>query len=459
MRRADILSGTPLRVAALSAGLFLLVLAGIGTGLVLTVQQRLTAQYDNQITEEIELFRQIYQTEGRAGLIHSIDMLARHSVPSHRTATLFDHSGARLAGDLPIAPAMLGWQQVQIRGAGLAAHDTSLYLNAVRIDELTIVVGRRLDLVHTAIESMIRVLAISGALVAAGILLIGAIGSWSTLGKLQVMEETLAQVAEGDSKARLPVSFKDDQIDRISEQMNHHLDRLARLMQGMQTSAAAIAHDLKTPLTHAFVALQQAQTAKGDAQDHIDAALAELDRLNGVFDTILRIARIQGGGARAEFTPVDASEALADVADMLTPAGEAKGQSITLDTAPGVTLTGDGKMIRLMLANLVQNAIQHCPPGTDIRMTARMEGPRPCLEVIDNGPGVPESERAHITDAFVRVDSARASEGSGLGLALVKAIAERHGAELQLHNLNPGLGVGVLFPAPQAETVRGAVAK
>lgn len=449
MRRADILSGTPLRVAALSAGLFLLVLAGIGTGLVLTVQQRLIAQYESQISEEIELFRQIYRTEGRSGLIHSIDLLTRHSVPSHRTATVFDRSGARLAGDLPVAPALLGWQQVQITGTGLGAHGVSLYLDAIQLDELTVVVGRRLDLVETAVRSMIRVLAVSGALVALGILLIGLKGSRSTLGKLQVMEETLAQVAEGDSKVRLPVSPHDDQIDRISEQMNHHLDRLAALMQGMQTSAAAIAHDLKTPLTHAFVALQQAQTAKGDAQDHIDAALAELDRLNGVFDTILRIARIQAGGTKTEFAPLDPSAALMDVADMLTPAGDAKGQSITVEAAPDMVLTGDGKMIRLMLANLVQNAIQHCPPGTNIRMTARMEGQRPLLMVTDNGPGVPEAERAHITDAFVRVDSARAGEGSGLGLALVKAIAERHGAELRISDMAPGLGVSVLFPASE----------
>lgn len=454
MRLADILSGHSARAALASVAIFLFGLSVLGGGLVFHARTVLLDELEGQIAEEIVLFREIYQTDGRAGLIASIAALDRQQKSiTHRAATLFDPSGARLAGSVDLAPDYLAVRQLVGQGlrlSGTGDGRPGYYATAVRVDRLTIVVGRSPRLVQATVRALLQWLVASGLLVSAGILGVGFVSSRRALDKLQVMQRTLAEVSAGDHDARLPVSKAGDQIDRVSERMNLHLDQLSRLMQGMQSSAAAIAHDLKTPLSHAFLSLQRARTATeagGDPSPEIDDAMTELERLNGVFDTVLRLSRIKAGD-RDGFAEVDVSALVADLAEMMGPVAEDARQTLNFNAPRPVIITGDAGMIRLLLMNLVSNAIQHCPVGTTISVTAgRDPAGRALLEVRDDGPGIPVADRGRIVEPFARSDSARTTPGSGLGLALVRAIAERHGADLVLDDANPGLTVRIRFPA------------
>ena len=112
-------------------------------------------------------------------------------------------------------------------------------------------------------------------------------------------------------------------------------------------------------------------------------------------------------------------------------------------TQKGLSLSGDRQLLAQMISNLVENALNHTPAGTIVRLTAR-RGPRGAeIEVADNGPGIPESERDKVFDRFYRLDRSRGTAGSGLGLALVKAIAGLHGLAIRLEDRKPGLSVTV----------------
>jgi signal transduction histidine kinase len=113
--------------------------------------------------------------------------------------------------------------------------------------------------------------------------------------------------------------------------------------------------------------------------------------------------------------------------------------------AQDVALRGDRDLLMQLLVNLVENAICHTPAGTRIKLTISQESEHPVIAVADDGPGIPLSERQHVFRRFYRLDSSRTTPGSGLGLALVEAIANLHGATIELADNGPGLRVTVRF--------------
>jgi signal transduction histidine kinase len=133
------------------------------------------------------------------------------------------------------------------------------------------------------------------------------------------------------------------------------------------------------------------------------------------------------------------------VAEAFGPAAEDTGARIDLVEGPPALVDGDPELIIQMLVNLVENALRHGGPG--VRVTLRAEPARDgvLLAVADTGPGVPDAERQRLFDRFYRLEQSRTTPGSGLGLALVAAVARLHGAEASLHNLSPGFEARVVF--------------
>ncbi|TPK59981.1 sensor histidine kinase, partial [Mesorhizobium sp. B2-4-19] len=107
---------------------------------------------------------------------------------------------------------------------------------------------------------------------------------------------------------------------------------------------------------------------------------------------------------------------------------------------------GDRELLTQMFANLVENALRHCPPGTTIKLSVKRQGERVLASVADNGPGIPPDEREQVFQRLYRLDHSRSTPGNGLGLSLVRAIADLHGASIALDDCQPGLAVVVSFP-------------
>jgi signal transduction histidine kinase len=140
------------------------------------------------------------------------------------------------------------------------------------------------------------------------------------------------------------------------------------------------------------------------------------------------------------------SRFLTAIVDDFAPAAEDQGQTLVAEIDKGLSILGDPELLTQMVVNLVDNAIRHSPPGALICIEAKAVGDSLELAVVDNGPGIPSRERENVLRPFYRLEASRTTEGSGLGLSLVAAIAKRHDAKLSLGDNSPGLRVAVLFP-------------
>ena len=135
-----------------------------------------------------------------------------------------------------------------------------------------------------------------------------------------------------------------------------------------------------------------------------------------------------------------------DLVDTYAAVADEDGQALQADIAPGVHIEGDGALLRQAVANLIENALTHGGSGVVAQLRLQ-DGDGPVLALSDNGPGIPAGERGRVLERFYRLDRSRNTPGTGLGLALVAAVAKLHGASVRLDDAVPGLRVTFAFPA------------
>jgi len=304
----------------------------------------------------------------------------------------------------------------------------------------------------TRINVIDSVLVRSFGIAFVGVLLLGGLGGFSlsrTVGRrIASITETAEAIIDGDMASRVPVQGTEDELDRLASTLNRMLDRIAALMDSLRQVSTDVAHDLRTPLTRLRQRLETilGRTDGGDSRDALESALNDLDDILATFAALLRISQIEGGARRAAFRPVDLTAIATTVVDAFRPSAEEDGQSLEIEPGAPIGIDGDKELLTQMLANLVENALRHAGPGADVRVRCcSMEG-QITLSVTDDGPGVPVSERERVFDRFHRLEASRSTPGSGLGLALVAAVARLHGAEATLHDANPGLTARIVFP-------------
>jgi signal transduction histidine kinase len=232
--------------------------------------------------------------------------------------------------------------------------------------------------------------------------------------------------------------------------VNAALDRLSHLVEGMRQVSNDIAHDLKTPLNRLRITIETAllHNEKGQpVTELLERAASESDHINETFAALLAIAQIEAGARRARFGVIDLRAILSDIADVYTNVAEDAGDVFdyaTSDDAP-VKVQGDRELVTQALANLIENAIRHCPPGSHIDCSIDTREGGIAVIVADDGPGIPADEREKVRERFYRLEKSRTTPGSGLGLSLVNAIAELHGGRLMLEDNRPGLRATLLF--------------
>lgn len=451
MDRANILSGGSFRATFYGAVAFLGVLAVSGIMAIWLIEVGLREDMRTQLATKIDEFQIHYQLGGEDEVLAEAREQSALYAATHGLLLVYDAQGNRLVGHRDVALDFTGWVTRDISGGATGLPPEDYYLTRVSLGDLTLVLGRDFVFLHE-----FEVVTIQAFLVVAAVmtLVLMALGYWishQVQTKLDAMGETLHRVAQGETEARLAVSDEGDQIDRIAAVMNTHLDTLSDLMTATKTSAVAIAHDLKRPLARASLGLEAVlndPTLSDQAVTRIEESRAELARLNGIFESLLRIARIDAAKGQPLRQSFDLGDLAAELGETFEVVAEESGQTLVLDieTGAGVTILGDRGMIAQLIVNLVQNAITHCPPGAFVTLAVRREGAQVVLVVADTGPGIAAADREHVFDVFHRGDTTRTTEGNGLGLALVKSIAERHGAALSLDDNDPGLRVTVRFP-------------
>ncbi|MFI4999703.1 MAG: sensor histidine kinase [Reyranellales bacterium] len=321
----------------------------------------------------------------------------------------------------------------KLTGFGLTLPDGSFLLVAQDASRL---VDMQRAIVHAFIWAggLTLFLAIAG-----GVLLGG-----NFLRRIDTIARTSRAIMEGDLSARIPARGTNDEIDQLVANLNAMLGRIQQLMEGLRQVSSDIAHDLRTPLGRLRQGLEEAReraTTTSEYAAATDAAIGEADQLLETFSALLRIAQIEAGAQKSAFAEVDLSALMRSVGEAYAPAAEDCQHRLDLEIEEGVTLTGDRQLLAQMLSNLVENALHHTPAGTAVRLALRKTGTGFEAEVTDNGPGIPVAEHDKVLDRFYRLDRSRSTAGSGLGLALVKAIASLHGLALKLEDRKPGLSV------------------
>ncbi len=437
------------RTTAFRVTLWHLLLTLAGTALVGGVAWWTTAGFAaRQAAAEIErgmgVLLQSGAMSGARGIALSIEARLAADRTGQEFYLLAAPDGQRVAGNLADRPAAApGWREGVARRPD-GGEVPVLMLAAPLPAGGVLVVGRDLSLAR-ALEQRL----LAGALwVGGAMLVLGLAGGWligrSVARRAAAMDGALAAVQRGELDRRLQVGTGGDEFDRLAARINATLDRVQALMAALRQVTDDIAHDLRTPLTRLRQRLDAA--AEAPTAEAIAAAQLEADALLDIFAALLRIAQVEAGTRRAGFTRVDLSAIAESVAEVYAPAAAERGQRLDTAIAPGVTLAGDPALLTQMLANLVENAVRHGREGGCVALTVTGRE----VIVADDGPGIPPEERERVFRRFHRLDAARATPGSGLGLALVKAVAELHGLPIALEDAAPGLRVRIALPAARA---------
>ncbi len=272
-------------------------------------------------------------------------------------------------------------------------------------------------------------------------------GAWlgnTFLRRIDTITRTSRAIMEGDLSARIPVRGTQDEFDQLVANLNAMLSRIQQLMDGLRQVSSDIAHDLRTPLGRLRQHLEDArERAKTTAEydEATDAAIEEADGLLETFSALLRIAQVEAGAQKSAFSELDFSGLVRSIGEAYQPAAEDSLHRLQIDVEDGVSLTGDRQLLAQMISNLIENALNHTPEGSTVSVGLRKTGAGFEAAVADDGPGIPATEHDKVFDRFYRLDRSRSTAGSGLGLALVKAIAGLHGLTIRLEDGKPGLSV------------------
>ncbi len=244
---------------------------------------------------------------------------------------------------------------------------------------------------------------------------------------------------------RLPVQNPHDEIGRLASVFNDTLARLDSSFEQLRRFTSDASHELRTPLTSirsvGEVALQGSMDRKS-CQEAIGSMLEETERLTHLIDNLLTLAR--GDAGKTELTPhsIDLSILAGEVVEELCVLSEEKNQTLSSDFESSVMVIADAATLRRAVSNVLHNAIMYTQKGGHIDVhTARADDGKAIIDIIDDGPGIPEPERLRVFERFYRVDRARSRKegGVGLGLAIARWAVEANGGAIAfLDKENPG---------------------
>jgi signal transduction histidine kinase len=406
------------------------------------------------IEAEIGGLAEQFERRGLDGLIDVVAERVRRD-PEGRSFYLFADASLRpLAGNLSHWPRGLpdagGWVDFEETEDG--APPVPVRARILRVGpQLHLLVGRDIrELDH--ITQVFRRALLLGSSVTLGLSLVGGLlMSLSALRRISNINRTTRRIIAGDLSQRVPVTGSWDEHDELARNVNVMLDQIENLLAGVRHVADSVAHDLKGPLTRLrnrleILAAQEAPDRRGLAE-----CVEQADGLLATFNALLRIARVESGAYRSAFEKVEVGRIVHDICDLYRAAADERQIELRCESATTVTVFGDRELLAQALTNLLDNALKYTsgPGRVDVRL--EQTGTRMRLRVTDSGPGIPASERERVLERFSRLDAARSKPGNGLGLAMVKAIAEQHDGRLRFEDNAPH-GLVAILELPVAQT-------
>jgi len=265
--------------------------------------------------------------------------------------------------------------------------------------------------------------------------------------RARAVGKVAAQIAGGDFSHRLDVRAEGAEFASVASAINVMLERIEQLVEQLRLVTDSLAHDLRSPLMRMQANIEKAAgyAAAEPEQQALEAISTDIDRLLRLISTTLEISRAEAGVGHEQFTEFNLGELLRDICEIYQPIAEDQGLPIEVADSPAISYVGNRQMIGRAVANLADNALKYADGAGPIRVAA--EDHRDWVEVIvsDRGPGISPELREDAVRKYRRLQEARTTEGSGLGLALVRAVARLHGGEIVLDDNDPGLKVRLIL--------------
>ncbi|RAZ92986.1 two-component sensor histidine kinase [Mesorhizobium hawassense] len=474
--------------AARLSALYLLLFALCAVLLVLYMTslsaRMLTAQTQETINDEVLGLARAYQRGGLPVLVRVVENRSRQ--PGANLYLIADANGQILTGNVQsLAPGVIeteGWttepfsyqrfgegeldrlrsgntdQPAPQAGESNPQSEGAKGHNAIALvlrlpNQMIMLVGRDLGEPERFRAVISRALTLALGMMGLGGILIWFFVGRAALKRIDSVSDASRRIMGGDLSGRLPVTGAGDEFDRLSENLNSMLARIAMLNEGLKQVSDNIAHDLKTPLTRLRNRAEATLAGRHKTEDYrqaLEGTIAESDQLIKTFNAILMISRLEAGYSSEQTGPVDLAATVSDVVELYEPVAEEAGVALKTTVPEALTINGNRELIGQALSNIVDNAIKYSTDAAEtpkVRVALERAGSEIKLTVTDNGHGIPEdADRARATERFVRLEKSRSQPGSGLGLSLAKAIMTFHNGRLDLLPANPGLSVVMSFP-------------
>jgi signal transduction histidine kinase len=358
-----------------------------------------------------------------------------------------DKNGRLLAGTIEpmpkkvqrIAEGVLGFDLDDVNGKHVFAAKIHTFEDGSRI-----VVARNIRDLVASYDRLKQLSWLIMALMLAMVLVSFAISYFvvSRINRIAAIAENIVET--GDLSQRLSIDSRWDDLSKLSHVLNSFLDKIEDLMNGIREVSNNIAHDLRTPLGGLRSDIEALKSYAIDEQK-VDALLAGADRILAIFQALLRITNIEKGKRYQPLTDVNLDTVIKDVVDLYEPVAEEKNISFEIKADAKLIVIGDSDLLFQLFANIIDNAVKFSPQGSVIRLYAGSENNQVIVSIEDQGPGIAEQEKEKVFKHFYRGDSSRSTPGNGLGLSLVKVVADKHQAKISLEDARPGLRVRITF--------------
>ena len=450
MRLSELFRSTGVKLAAACAAFFFFATFVTTIVAVYQISDDLDAWLDRSLKETSNYLLNEFKEGGVQGLAESVNQHAGASQGDNEIYLLIDAAGKKIAGNVSKFKTTRGWHDAEPQEFGLKGRRHFRVLGEA-VENNTLIVARNDSAVYEIGDIIENAFLIGAFIMAASALLSGLLIGVRAQKRVEAFSNTLDAVAQGDIDKRIEVTSNGgDDIDHIARKLNLTLDHLQSAMLSMQQVTVDIAHDLKSPIARLRNRLADSiatidPNIKG--RKELQEAITDVDQISHTFDAMLRIAQIASGERRQHFEDFDLSKIVSRASEIYSAVVEDSNGELSIDTAfqkPHM-MFGDAQLILQMLANLIENSVNHHQGAPHIRIALENQASGTILSVSDVGPGIPESDRERVKERFYRLDKSRSSKGTGLGLALVTAIVNLHGAKFKLADNNPGLTAKIEF--------------
>jgi two-component system, OmpR family, sensor kinase len=327
-------------------------------------------------------------------------------------------------------------------------------LALLTLDSSTVLVGTSMVPMNASLRKIGRQYALSGAAIVALMLA----GGWlvmagNVLRPIRQISATAKRIAGGDRGRRIDLDESETELGQLGAVLNETFDKLDKAFSQQVRFTADASHELRTPvsviLTQTQVALSRERSAEEYRQTLVTCERTA-ERMRALVNSLLQLARMDSGELHLTLEDCDLAKIAANALELVAPLAAQKGAVLrsSIESAP---VRGESVKLGQVIVNLLQNAVQHNAPGTEISVTVQRGQDKAFVRVSDNGAGVPSDALPHLFDRFYRAEKSRSAGtgGTGLGLAISKAIIEAHGGTISVES-KPGEGTVFMFVLPLA---------